>query len=631
MRLLLTLLKNTITITITITITNTNTNTMFTTLSGYGLDSTCLFKIQKFEFNDTYEYFIINLESVNFYTDEERLKMLRDFLVTFDSVSSKGFVTDYDLTKYPIIAEILPLFSDCDKDDSYIRGVCSMESYKWLYNLVLLNLYLFCLDCIKTPEKVYLDTLTEFQILAKELFERLDTSIRFHLQKRGISIKENVYTGFDTEYVQQTPIENRLVSSQLAVGCKTVIHIPKHNSYKLSKLDEITNKITPLSKASNGFNFAKVESSIKLCVSKVRELRYGKYDFHMLVITESLKIIKGLKYYEADDSTVFSLPRSAIQPYITFGNSFSFSEMLEISSSLSQPLCERLGLVLMQLLESVASKGFNLELGLNCMLSEMYKTFELYDELEVMGNDSDKVLVYQTNETRMVKKGEKRVRRIVKKLPDAVSITITKTYYIIGHMTSADLGQLSDFNTIKEDLSIVNGSFVTLGKALTVTGRNVHVRDTMLLAPGGSKGLAAVGSMYPNFPKLTISQDDLENMQGYLDRDKERFVEYALRDAVITLIHAGWMEDFNFMIGGSGVPVSLSSIGRRYVKSIWSESKYPGYQVSSKYLLGDVSKSMTPKGLHALKDVGYVLPYYIANYKGGRNECFMFGVDKSNV
>lgn len=88
------------------------------------------------------------------------------------------------------------------------------------------------------------------------------------------------------------------------------------------------------------------------------------------------------------------------------------------------------------------------------------------------------------------------------------------------------------------------------------------------------------------------------------------------------------MEDFNFMIGGAGVPVSLSSIGRRYVKSIWSECNYPGYQISNKYLLGDVSKSMTPKGLHALKEVGFVLPYYIANYKGGRNECFMFGIDK---
>jgi hypothetical protein len=38
---------------------------------------------------------------------------------------------------------------------------------------------------------------------------------------------------------------------------------------------------------------------------------------------------------------------------------------------------------------------------------------------------------------------------------------------------------------------------------------------------------------------------------------------------------------------------------------------------------------MTPKGLQALGEIGFVLPYYIANYKGGRNECFMYGVDNS--
>jgi hypothetical protein len=90
------------------------------------------------------------------------------------------------------------------------------------------------------------------------------------------------------------------------------------------------------------------------------------------------------------------------------------------------------------------------------------------------------------------------------------------------------------------------------------------------------------------------------------------------------------MEDFSFSLGGTiGVPISLSSIGRKYVKSVWKEMKYSGYQLSSKYLLGDVAKTMTPKGLHAVREIGFVLPFYIANYKGGRNECFMYGMDKT--
>lgn len=88
------------------------------------------------------------------------------------------------------------------------------------------------------------------------------------------------------------------------------------------------------------------------------------------------------------------------------------------------------------------------------------------------------------------------------------------------------------------------------------------------------------------------------------------------------------MEDFYFRLGGMGVPISLSSIGRKFVKNNWKDNFYKGYQISGKYLLGDVSTAVTPKGLNKLEEVGLVLPYYIANYKGGRNECFMYGIDK---
>jgi hypothetical protein len=88
------------------------------------------------------------------------------------------------------------------------------------------------------------------------------------------------------------------------------------------------------------------------------------------------------------------------------------------------------------------------------------------------------------------------------------------------------------------------------------------------------------------------------------------------------------MEDFNFKIGVVGIPISLSSAGRSYVKNLWREEKYPGYQISKKYLLGDVASSITPKGMNVIKNIGFVLPFYVANYKGGRNECFMFGVER---
>jgi hypothetical protein len=52
---------------------------------------------------------------------------------------------------------------------------------------------------------------------------------------------------------------------------------------------------------------------------------------------------------------------------------------------------------------------------------------------------------------------------------------------------------LSDFALIKGELDIVAKSFVTRGKPFLFHNVNVHVRDTVLLAPSGSKGLEALG------------------------------------------------------------------------------------------------------------------------------------------
>jgi hypothetical protein len=68
------------------------------------------------------------------------------------------------------------------------------------------------------------------------------------------------------------------------------------------------------------------------------------------------------------------------------------------------------------------------------------------------------------------------------------------------------------------------------------------------------------------------------------------------------------MEEFSFNFGGVGLPLSLSAIGRKYVKQIWKETKYPGYQISPTYSLGDVATTITPKGLNAIKklDLSYL-------------------------
>lgn len=106
---------------------NMNTN-MFSGF-GVGFDSVSKIRFQKFEFKDTYEYLIINLEACKGLNAEERLRMLKDLLLAFDSSFSKGYVTSYDLSKQPLISELLPSFL-LEQDESYVSGDDCKESFK---------------------------------------------------------------------------------------------------------------------------------------------------------------------------------------------------------------------------------------------------------------------------------------------------------------------------------------------------------------------------------------------------------------------------------------------------------------------------------------------------------------------
>jgi len=176
---------------------------------------------------------------------------------------------------------------------------------------------------------------------------------------------------------------------------------------------------------------------------------------------------------------------------------------------------------------------------------------------------------------------------------DKLSVTKIRNNYFIGHLTNADLSILNDMDTLKEELNIVNKCFVTLGKPIVIGNTNVFIRDTMLLAPQGCRSLEKIGSLYgEDFKKVDIAKDlkeeqkekltkdltkeqlekiDLNqyiksNMDLLLKIDKELFDSYAVKDAIIPLIHASYMEDFNFKYQGLGIPLTLSSLGATYVK-----------------------------------------------------------------
>jgi len=216
---------------------------------------------------------------------------------------------------------------------------------------------------------------------------------------------------------------------------------------------------------------------------------------------------------------------------------------------------------------------------------------------------------------------------------DKISFSLVRNNYVCVHYSPAYLSMMDDFFEIKEHLQIINKSFLTLGKPLHIDNSNVYIRDTKVLSPGGCSSLESLGKLYSNestdLSKKINSKEDLNQMSKFLERDREAFIEYAVRDAVITLKHAISMEQFNFGIKLLGVPVTFSSLGRNYVLHEWRQNfeKHFPYQITGEYLMGNSDELQTPKGPSASGDVGLHKSYYIGKYKGGRNESFMYGTD----
>jgi len=91
-----------------------------------------------------------------------------------------------------------------------------------------------------------LDKVSDLEHCRDTLLSTLDPFIRIQLQKRGISIIENTYTGLDTEYILKDSQKNlnELLSIQTAVRARYLIKIPLYNTYDISYVHPLTSEIT---------------------------------------------------------------------------------------------------------------------------------------------------------------------------------------------------------------------------------------------------------------------------------------------------------------------------------------------------------------------------------------------------
>jgi hypothetical protein len=683
----------------------------------------------------------------------EIICLVESFFRYTEEINAKGYVTLDSLNHNFMTSFMWHLYSFGFK---YHHLGNSELPYTLWYNFIFISLYSLIIKKIhdfkmKVPEfvnKIALDPNSEdwneisdeLDFLRVKLLARIDQYLKMQIQRRGITVIQNSYVGFDSEYEtkDERKFQNRLLSVQSATQRRTIIKIPLYRALDISYVNPLSSELSNIfeQKVDNGnsyqYNFrctididvrnkldkkkldlneiSLLNKSLKISIDRLRKMLFSDlFDINASII-EDIKALKNLESFKEctffedlkRDQFVFSFPLTPLCTNLIYpsGGVFSFKDLLEMvksseKTSLTQflrskspifsrdeqsfsgvlnftqtpiggfvtPLESRISLApsVVQKIDSLKYSSVNsfrggsvltngevlpdqregltdcnegttdFESGVTELDSGLDKDFDTFVKILLRyAPDFDSINLYEWYIKRKIKIRSR--TKVIFNKDVTVSLTVVRNTFITAHYSAADLSMLSDFDVIKEKLSIVNKSFVTLGKPLRYEDTNVYIRDTVLLAPAGKQSLGDIGKMYESegdFSKREISKDDLANMGAFLKRDRIAFEEYALQDAIITLKHVISMEVFNFRVLQIGVPLTLSSIGRKYVAKEWSRifKKYLPYQISGEYLIGNPDEIQTPKGLFASGDIGTHLSYFIANYKGGRNESFMYGKD----
>src|SRR5690242_20379261 len=148
-------------------------------------------------------------------------------------------------------------------------------------------------------------------MFAKELYSKIDPSIRVKLQKKGLSLIQNIYSGYDTEYVNKDSLNNKLLSVQLAVNTQTLMKIPLSSPYNISKVNTLSGTVYDVN-GCNILNINHLETSLNNLIKDIRKsLGITKIDKALEKIIQTL-IKMGVKYIDNGDEYIFSFGRTPI-------------------------------------------------------------------------------------------------------------------------------------------------------------------------------------------------------------------------------------------------------------------------------------------------------------------------------
>jgi len=222
--------------------------------------------------------------------------------------------------------------------------------------------------------------------------------------------------------------------------------------------------------------------------------------------------------------------------------------------------------------------------------------------------------------------------------------------YLVCHFSVVDVSLFADFNQFKNQIDNVRRTFVSSknGLNLFLSAKetnadekvNIFFRDTFVLAPLNFKSLKALGDLV-DFKKLEMTQDEIENMDVIRKEDPNRFIDYALRDAVICVKYLNEIRAIYSELGlgrssndsndVTDTPITLTSIGVDSLLKLWSEKGIDHqtvlgiYESKERFFNKRIGKWYYAKkvALHHKRNIGE--QFAVETYHGGRSETYQFG------
>jgi len=526
------------------------------------------------------------------------------------------------------------------------------KHFNYLVNLILLNILTVSYNCLsklkdnKDNEDFYL--ICSFKNLIKLCTGRLDLDIRKQLKRRSVKMNKNVMAGFDTESQNIDIAKMELLTSQLAVtGCLEIV-IPKFHNYKPHGINANNGIEYPLSRHPKGLDGKVIEGFIDDSMYFIRNKIFGKQDimvdkFKDYLIekcrTDEKEIKEGLKdkaltCIETDNEFIFRTGYYQIKSSVEVVKKLNFEILInKITSSLNDKLEKEINSLndgfkkescfeentagdLEFVLPSnekfvYTSRSKGTTKGININPVNPFNLKSLIDKNEVISLEMNLSPSNPSNLTKDLFSNpvEDFSSLIKRKNVKGMNVRITNNVYLFAHYNSADFCFFNDLEKIKDKIFIIDKSFVTMGNRLKVGNWNVNIRDTSLLASAAEPG-------------------EISNMRQLMIDNPSKFLEYAINDSYITLIHGLFMSNFMLeTIHINKIPVTLGNVTKSYCHYKWRKSGYEGYQLNPEYLLSDPI-SNSPKALNLIGSNALNMNLFVATYKGGRNESYMYGLEE---